>query len=122
MAHENFILSGAQVKKIHSDCHLILEELPLSIPQVLIYSDPSSNQGVYIQNFNLGETRVIHNENDISINLDISKLNLPPSSHFMFADFNSNETVNIECFELIGAENLQVKPNQINFELNLTST
>lgn len=123
LAIENFILSGASVKKVHSDCLVTLEELPLSIPQVLIYSDPSSsNQGAYIQNFNLGETRIIHKENDISINLDISKLNLPPSSHFMFADFSSNETVNIEYFELIGAENLQVKADQINFEINLIST
>lgn len=123
LAGENFILSGASVKKVHVDCLVTLEELPLSIPQVLIYSDPnSSNQGAYIQNFNLGETRVIHKENDISINLDISKLNLPPSSHFMFADFSSNETVNIEYFELIGAENLQIKPDQIIFEINLIST
>ncbi len=122
LAIDNFILSGASVKKIHSDCLVTLEELPLSIPQVLLYSDPNnSNQGVYIQNFNLGETRIIHSKNDISINLDISKLSLPPSSHFMFADFSSNEAVNIEHFELIGGENLQIKADQINFEINLVS-
>ena len=69
----------------------------------------------------MGETRIIHNENDICISLDISKLTLPPSSHFMFGDFSSNEPVNIEHFELIGAENLQVKPDQINFEIDLMS-
>jgi hypothetical protein len=123
LAIENFNLSGVPVKKVHSDCLVTLEELPLSIPQVLIYSDPNnSNQGAYIQNFNLGETRIIHNKNDISINLDISKLSLPPSSHFMFADFSSNETVNIEYFELMGAENLQVKPDQIDFQINLATS
>lgn len=122
LAADKFVLSGSVVKKIHTDCTVILEELPLNIPSVLIYRDPfSNNNGVYIQNFNLGETRVIHKENNISINLDISKLNLPPSCHFMFSDFSSNETVNIEYFELIGAENLQVKPDQINFDINLMS-
>lgn len=123
LAHENFILSGVSVKKVHSDCLVALEELPLNIPRILIYSDPgNNNQEAYVQNFSLGETRVIHNGNDISINLDISKLKLPPSSHFMFADFSSNETVNIEYFELIGADHLQIKADQINFEINLIST
>lgn len=123
LAGNNFILSGASVKKVHSDCLVTLEELPLSIPQVLIYRDPNSgNQGTYIQNFNLGETRIIHKENDISINLDISKLNLPPSSLFMFADISSKETVSVESLELIGDENLQVKSDQISFDINLSST
>ncbi len=123
LATNNFILSSASVKKVHSDCHVTLEELPLKIPQVLIYSDPNNNnQEAYIQNFNLGETRIIHNGNNLSINLDISKLNLPPSCLFMFPEFKSNETVNIEYFELIGAENLRIKADQINFEINLIST
>lgn len=120
LAIEKFILSGKLVKRVHIDCLVVLEELPLRIPQVLIYKDPSnSEQGAYIQNFNLGETRIIHNDNNICINLDISKLSLPPSSLFMYADISSPETVNVEYLELIGAENLQVKGNQINFEINL---
>jgi hypothetical protein len=123
LAIEEFILSGKSVKKVHIDCLVVLEELPLSIPQVLLYRDPSSiEQGTYIQNFNLGETRIIHNENNISINLDISKLKLPPSSLFMFAGISSIETVNVEYLELIGAENLKIKGDQISFEINLIST
>lgn len=120
LMNDSLSLSGAVVKKIHSDCLVTLEELSLSIPQVLIYRDSdSSDQEVYIQNFNLGETRIIHNKNDISVHLDISKLNLPSSSLFRFASYSGNETVNIECLELIGAENLRVKPDKINFDINL---
>ncbi|MDP3269797.1 MAG: restriction endonuclease [Legionella sp.] len=117
---ENFILCGVLVKKIHSDCHATLEEIPLSIPQVLLYKEPSNPiQGTYIQNFNLGETRVIHNGKNVSINLDISKLDLPPLCQFQFVDFHSDETVDIECFELMGAaESMKIKPGPFTITLN----
>lgn len=96
---EDFELCGCTVREIESRGVAYLEEIKLSVPEVLSYGHPeyeTNERNVYIQNYNLGETKVIHKDGHISLTLDLSKMEVPPYWQFRFMNIASDSTFGVD--------------------------
>lgn len=82
---DGFLLQGKEVKEIAVKGRAALEKIDLNVPMTLAYGMPRSNaqdRHVYIQQFNLAQTNVVHHNGKLSICLDLSKLEVPPFWQF----------------------------------------
>ncbi|HHF7348583.1 TPA: restriction endonuclease [Legionella feeleii] len=98
---EDLKLSEVIVQKIRTEPVGTLKEIELKIPSILVYRNPTTNENnAYIQNYNLGHTRAILNENHLSFILDLSRLKLPPYCQFCYVHVESGEIIAFDNFEL----------------------
>ncbi len=117
---EGFFLDGRQVQSVETKGIAHLEEVILTIPEHEAYGDPADygvDRDVYIQKYNMGETRVIHRGEDISVTLDLSKMELLPYWQFRYVELHGGGWHNNECFEMIGAENIVMKVDRVNLSI-----
>jgi hypothetical protein len=116
----DFSLDGRIVHSIETKGVAHLEEMKLTIPECLAYGNPDKSgvdRDVYIQNYNLGETRVIHHGEDISVILDLSKMELPPYWQFRYAEFEGGGCHNYDRFELVNPEKIVMNVDKINLSI-----
>lgn len=117
---EDFYLDERQVTSVKTEGVAHLEEIVLSIPGHIAYGSPETSgpeRDVYIQEYNLGKTRVIHHGEDLSISLDLSQMVLPPYWQFRFVEINGGGSHNHECFELIDPEKIIMKVDGISLSV-----
>lgn len=117
---DNFYLCGKQVQQIQSEGKAKLEELKLDIPEVLAYSSPADDsqpRNVYVQRFNLGESRIIHHNGKISITIDLSKLEFLPYQQFRFVKIAGEHENYLETLELVSPEKINMKIDKINLAI-----
>ena len=93
---------------MHLPRYRILEYVPR--PSVIL-------RDVYIQKYNLGETRVIHKGEDISVTLDLSKMDVPPYWQFRYVELEGGGVHNHERFELVSPEKVIMKVDKINLAI-----
>lgn len=116
----DFFLDGREVQSVETKGVAHLEELVLTIPEYEAYGDPSEaglDRDVYIQKYNMGETRVIHRGEDISLTLDLSKMDLPPYWQFRYVELHGEGRHNHECFELINPEKIIMNVDKVNLAI-----
>jgi hypothetical protein len=109
---DNFLLQRKEVKEIEVKGKAVLEKIDLNIPVALAYGVPESNKkdrNTYIQKFNLGQTDIVHNNGNISICLDLSKLDAPPFWQFRFMETNGEKENFFKKLEIIDPEKLSMK-------------
>lgn len=117
---EDFVLDGRVVQSVETKGVAHLENIMLTIPEYEAYGDPAESgvdRNVYIQKYNMGETRVIHRGEDISVTLDLSKMELPPYWQFRYVELQGGGSHNHECFELISPEKIIMKVDKINLTI-----
>lgn len=118
---EGFVLLGHPVLAVISRGKAHLEDMNLTIPEHAAYGDPSTfgaERDVYIQNYNMGKTRVIHHEEDISISLDLSKLETPPYWQFRYMETKGSGTYNCESLELVSPEKVFMPIDKIKLTIS----
>jgi hypothetical protein len=117
---EGFTLCGFRVLEIQSEGRAFLEEIKLNVPEVLAYGAPlveTSERNVFIQKFNLGETRIIHHDGHISISLDLSKIEIPPYWQFGFVNVSCDQENYHDSFEVIHPEKMMMKLDKLNLAI-----
>lgn len=110
---DGFLLQGREVKEIEVKGKAALETVVLNVPMTLAYGKPRSNaedRNVYIQRFDLGQTSVVHHNGNISISLDLSKLEVPPFWQFRFIEVVGKNENYHEKLEII-------EPNKMNMKV-----
>jgi hypothetical protein len=117
---EGFELCSYKVREIMADGHASLQEIKLHVPEVLAYGaaeKESKGRNVYIQKFNVGDTRVIHHNGHIAISLDLSKLEIPPYWQFRFVEVLSNHENYCDSFEVVHPEKIIMPVDKINLSI-----
>jgi len=118
---EDFFLEGRKIQSVETEGEIHLEEIQLDIPYHIAYgepAEPSESRNVYVQKYNFGETQIIHRGVDISVSLDLSKLDLPPYWQFRFVELDGGGLHNHECFELVGIDKLIMKKDTIDLAIS----
>ncbi len=114
---DDFVLDGRTVQSLKTSGEMYLEEVQLSIPEHLAYGEPEESgesRNVYIQNYNLGDTKIIHHGENISVSIDLSKLEIPPYWQFRHVELHGGGLHNNQAFELVGVDKLIMKKDFIN--------
>jgi len=117
---DDFFLDGRKIQSITTEGTAHLEEITLTIPQCLAYGESSEigvDREVYIQKYNLGETRIIHRGEDIMVLLDLSKMDTPPYWQFRYVELDGGGQHNCQAFELVSPEKLIMKVDKINLSI-----
>jgi hypothetical protein len=117
---DDFTLNGIDILAIETKGVAFVEEIKLAIPGHIAYGNPNdegTDRCVFIQKYNLGNTRVIHSGEDVSISLDLSELDVPPYWQFRYVELNGGGGYNIECFELVDPHVLYMKVDMVNLSI-----
>jgi hypothetical protein len=117
---EGFELCGYKVQEIQSEGFAYLEEIKLHVPEVLAYGEvemESKERNVYIQKFNLGDTKVIHHDGHIAMSLDLSKLDIPPYWQFRFVEVLSNHENYFDSLDIVHPEKIIMPVDEINVSI-----
>jgi hypothetical protein len=92
-------------------------------PAVFAYGEPSHNSEqseAIVEVFSLGETSIAHDDDRISVLLDISQLKMPPFCQFRFFRLNGRQEMDHEAVEFYGLDKLAASGNGMN--VNICST
>lgn len=117
---EDFYLVNRKVQGIETKGAFFLEEIQLTIPEHMAYGNPEDEghlRDIYIQKYNLGNTRVIHRGEDISVSIDLSQMDIPPYWQFRYIEMDGGGVHNHECLELVCPEKVIMKVDKINLEI-----
>lgn len=117
---DGFQLCNCVVKEIESQGVAYLEEIKLVVPEVLAYGSPefeTKDRNVYVQNYNLGETKIIHHNGHVSLTLDLSKLEVPPYWQFRFMNVASKYENYMDLLEIVNPESINMNVDKIDLSL-----
>ena len=99
-------IDGILIKSFIAEGEAYLETISLSMPSHLAYIDPGASVDtscVIIQNFNFGKTRIINDNNNIALYLDLSQFNVPSYWKFSGVEMKAHSNSD-EYFSLLNAE------------------
>lgn len=114
---EDFYLDGKKVQCIETKGTFYLEKMNLNIPEHMAYGNPydtGKDRDIYIQRYNMGETKIIHHGEDIAVCLDLSKMDIPPYWQFRFVEMHGEGVYKPHCIEMINPENIVMKVDKFN--------
>lgn len=117
---DGFDLQGKTVREIEVKGSAALEKMDLNMPLTLAYGQPSTDvkeRNVYIQEFNLGQTSIVHHQGSVSVCLDLSNLEIPPYWQFRYFETSGDYENCIDKVEIISPENVVMKVNRIKFSI-----
>ena len=91
-------------------------------PSALVQTYGAPRQGLatndaIVENYNLGETAIIHDGSRISTHLDLSALRLPPLHQFRYVSVIGQETLDHEVLSINGLDTLRVQNGTVGIEL-----
>lgn len=109
---DGFSLQGKEVIEIETRGGARVETITLNVPMTLAYGGPSArveDRNVFIQQYDLGQTRIVHHDGRISMCLDLSKLEAPPFWQFRFFEVAAQEEYYHEKLEIIEPQNVNMR-------------
>lgn len=115
-----FRLSGEPVLEVGFRGDATLTSKEFSSPAVLAYGDPERDpmqRQVTIEEFSLGRTSILRNDDRISVFLDVSQLEVPPFCQFRFFRVTGRDDVQHEVIELVGLDRLWVKGGKMKINI-----
>ncbi len=77
----------------------------------------TAKRNIYVQNYNLGRTKVIHNDGHISLTLDLSKLEVPPYWQFRFMNIASEYENYMDLFEITNSESINMNVDKVKISI-----
>jgi Restriction endonuclease len=111
---EGVRLSGEPVLEIEIRGKGKLASRPISAARTLRYGspeEPARMRGVTVEQFTLGETIIVHEEEKISMEIDLTDAQLPALSQVRFIRSSSDEELDYETFSLLNPCALKVSGN-----------
>ncbi|NTV05351.1 MAG: restriction endonuclease [Chlorobiaceae bacterium] len=112
---DGFLLHAKEVREIQVVGEVMLEPMALEIPLTLAYGDPNATgreRQVMIQQYNLGQTNIVHHGDRISMSLDLSELELPTFWQIRFVEVTGQERYYHEKFEIICPQKINMRVEQ----------
>jgi hypothetical protein len=109
---EGFRLCGEPVLFVEFSGTAELVSETLRSPIVAGYGPPGEaplKRQAIVACYSLGETSIVHDGDRISIQIDLSQLELPPLRQFRFCEVRGANDVEHEVFSIIGVEKLRVQ-------------
>jgi len=104
-----FRLSGQLVRQVRFRGKAALISQEIGSPAVVAYGSPEydpAHRRTKVENFSLGKTSIIHEDERISIFLDVSQLKVGPCWQFRFFRMTGSDEVEHEALELVGIDRL----------------
>lgn len=108
---ENIHLCGEPVLEIGIEGKACLVAQPVIAPWVFRYGEPtqaSIQREITVERYMLGETSIIRQNDRISIDIDLSALELPPLSQVRYFSTTSAEELEYESFAITDPDKLRV--------------
>ena len=102
---------GGQVLEIRLEGQACLVNQTISSPKVFKYGHSAqvvAERDVTVEQFNLGETSIVHHNDRIAIDLDLSNQHLPPLSQVRFCQTTSEQVMEHESFAITCPDALRV--------------
>ena len=103
---------GEEVVEVSMEGNARLCTTTVPSPGVFRYGHPTQSlteRQVTVEHFALGETSIIHDNDRIAIDMDLSELQLPPLSHVRFLRTSAATNLDFESFAITRPEALRVK-------------
>jgi len=100
---ENVRLCGEPVLQIGLEGEACLVAQPITSPEVVGYGRPTeivAQREVIVERFGLGETSVVHHDDRIAIDIDLSDVELPPLSQVRYFRTTSAQELEHESFAI----------------------
>jgi hypothetical protein len=102
------VFSGEPVVEIGLECRARLVEQPLYSSGTLGYGLPhaqSMESEAIVEQFAPGETSIVHDQDRIAVEIDLSSLNLPPLSQLRYIRTTSRSELDYESFAVMSPQN-----------------
>jgi Restriction endonuclease len=120
LQREDFVLAGRQVSMINIAGRVGLIEREMDCLAVRAYGSPETsgvNRDVFVEQFALGETGVVHNGNTVSFVVDVSSLQMPPLSQLRFVQLKGEVETEMASLEVLGVEPFRISPGALSLTL-----
>lgn len=119
---DGFSLCGQPVRMVrfHGTAGLLRQDA--KVPVVVGYGEPGPDNRSHlavVEQFDVGETSIVHDGNRIALLVDISTVQMPPLCQFRFVAVHSEDELEHEQFSLIGLDKLSVRAGAIDVVLLL---
>ncbi len=104
-------LSGESILDVGLEGKVCLVLRPVSCAKVLRYGKPQEPVGereITVEQFSLGETSIVHHNNRVAIDIDLSDVELPPLSQLRYFRVSSAEDLVHESFAITNPLRLRV--------------
>lgn len=120
LQQSNFQLAGVAVHLVKASGSVRLVERQIDCRAVRAYGPPeaqASNRDVVVEQFNLGETGLVHHAEAASFVVDVTSLKMPPLSQLSYVRMAGDVETDLASFEIIGAERFRISAGAIQLKL-----
>ncbi len=114
------VLSGQPVVEIGLQCLARLVVQPVDSPGVFGYGqphEPSMQREAMVERFALGETSIVHDNERIAVEIDLSGVKLPPLSQIRYFRTTSGSELDYESFAITSPQHLHVTDGPLTVEI-----
>jgi hypothetical protein len=111
------VLSGEPVLEMGLECVARLVSKPIDSPGVFGYGQPRdapAQREATVERFAFGDTSIVHQDDRIAVDVDLSSVSLPPLSQIRFIRTTSAEELDYESFSRKDPRSLYVTNGSIN--------
>jgi hypothetical protein len=102
---------GEQVLEISLEGQACLVNKPISSPEAFAYghlAQEVAERDVTVEQFNLGETSIVHHNDRVAIDIDLTNKELPPLTQARFVQTTSKQESELESFAITDPDALRV--------------
>jgi hypothetical protein len=110
------VLGGEPLLEIGIECLARLVAQPIDSPGVFGYGQPdeaAAHREAAVERFAFGETSIVHKEDRIAVDIDLSSVKLPPLSQIRYFRTTSADELDYESFAITQPQNLYVTDGPI---------
>ncbi|HEY3454168.1 MAG TPA: hypothetical protein VGK64_06155 [Bryobacteraceae bacterium] len=119
---QGVVLSGEPLLKIGLKCLARLVAQSIDSPGVFGYGQPDqapTQREVAVERFAFGDTSIVHKDDRISVDIDLSSVRLPPLSQIRYIRTTSTDELDCETFAITCPQNLRITDGAIGAEIYL---
>ena len=113
-------MSGEPLLEVRLECQARLVAQEIDSSGVFGYGHPGetpAQREATVERFAFGETSIVHNEDRIAIEVDLSFVDLPPLSQVRYICTKSADELDHESFAIAHPQNLHVTKGPIRVEV-----
>jgi hypothetical protein len=117
---EGVVLGGKPLLEMRLECQACLAARDIDSSGVFGYGQPGETpdrREATVERFAFGETNVIHKEDRIAIEVDLSSIQLPPLSQIRYLRTRSADELDHESFAIAHPQNLHITKGPIQIQI-----
>ena len=110
------MLSGEPLLGIGIECQARLVAQPIDSPGVFGYGQPhaaAAQREATVERFAFGDTSIVHQDDRIAVDIDLSSVKLPPLSQIRYICTTSADELDYESLSITHPQNLRVTAGPI---------